>query len=63
MIGHDLLFSAWTDRGLVYIKLFFIHIQLYILNFIVNRQTKTMTNDRTDLLSVGAPDVDKTVTV
>jgi hypothetical protein len=44
-------------------KLFFIHMNLYILNFIDNRRTKTMTNNRPDPSSEGAPDIKKTITV
>jgi hypothetical protein len=41
-IGHDLLFSNWTDRGLVYILCIYIYIYkllyhvLYMLNYILS---------------------------
>jgi hypothetical protein len=44
-------------------RLFFIHMNLYILNFSDNRETKTMTNDRPDPSSEGAPDFNNTLTV
>jgi hypothetical protein len=48
----------------VYIyKFIFIHMNLYILNFIDNRLNKTIMNDRPDPSSEGSPDINKTITV
>jgi hypothetical protein len=68
IVGHDLLFSAWTYRGLVYtlyILFNFAHINCTynILLTMDDRRTQTMTNDRPDLSSEGAPDIINTETV
>jgi hypothetical protein len=64
-----LLFSAWTDTGLAHIVYIYIYsvtnmcitCNLYI--FTNNGRIMTMTNDRPDLSSEGAPNIEKTVNV
>jgi hypothetical protein len=60
-VGNDLLFSAWTDRGLVYIYIwvFLTNSNCIYFNLLMidNRwTTKTMTNDRPDPSLEGASD-------
>jgi hypothetical protein len=64
-----MLFSAWTDIGLVHIVHIYIYIYIYVtcalhVNLYIftnNGRTMTMTNDRLDLSSEGTPDIDKRV--